>query len=422
MAGAAVPHETAIEIDRDLHRAGRHDLKISDADAPGHRACLRTLLMRWCSNGGNYHQAMSHIGAVMLVHDSHDAERAFSRFESLMNCLPAGYYDEMCTGCRVEVRAMCLLFRAKWPQDVASMPALREPLEISSTQWLLSLWSGVLPHPIATAVWHRMQQQPTSSSSSSSSDEREPSDASIRIALALVEASLPELREAAELDAAEEEEGGGSECYMALQRMARGIDSQFGAGPTSALLQRAWSMMLSERDVREARATARAEIMDEDAREAQRKAQVRRERQVTSTHAVPSSASLPKSQKPESSSAAAVAAAHHHRPRIIGCLPIALAMIAATALGIALSMLMPRNADSKAPAAGAATVVLVLGTSLATALAALWCLRRPYRALPAALSWCEAPRLLLRRARWSVRPQRARLGHELEMATQTRDG
>ena len=99
------PPPDAEQIEKDLHRVGRLELGITDADAKSHRASLRCLLHGWCWCCEGYSQAMSHVGAS-LVATSSDVEGAFVSFAWLMRSLPADFFDE---GHRIEARALRVL-------------------------------------------------------------------------------------------------------------------------------------------------------------------------------------------------------------------------------------------------------------------------------------------------------------------------
>jgi hypothetical protein len=288
---SGIAHASLDQIQRDLHRAGRQELGISDSEAPAHREALLRLLLGWVKYDKEevhgYAQAMSGIGAVLLVADHHDVPLAFRHFAQLMKALPFGFYDDGLRGCRVEVRALWLLACSRWPKLVPLL-RLRESLELVSMQWFLSQWVGVLHQDDCLAVWRRMASTTSSSSSSSSPapSNAPPADASLRIGLAILEPSLPELVEAAEADAEEasameydeEAEGSGSVySYTALQsavsRAAAFYTEKATPGRGSGLTAAAFdALQLSAEAVRSARATACTELEAEAAEEAQRKA------------------------------------------------------------------------------------------------------------------------------------------------------
>ena len=61
--------EDAQLLEMDLHRAGRHELGISDEAAPSHRSSLRRVLNCWCAARPHigYVQGINCIAAALLV-------------------------------------------------------------------------------------------------------------------------------------------------------------------------------------------------------------------------------------------------------------------------------------------------------------------------------------------------------------------
>ena len=166
-------------IDRDLHRVGRQGLNVSDAAAVTHRDALRSVLLAWCvEHPDDYHQAMSHVAAALLVAGSdaptatssdecaptaapYDVDLTYHRFRLLVASLPACFYDDALRGCRVEVRALWLLasdpqFRTREHEATLLAPGLREAFELVATQWLLTIMASVLPLACTHRLWQRM--------------------------------------------------------------------------------------------------------------------------------------------------------------------------------------------------------------------------------------------------------------------------
>lgn len=304
-------------VERDLHRSGRQELKVSDSAAPAHRDALRRVLLAWCTEQPDYHQAMSHVAASLLVAasdescNSYDAELTFQRFRLLMASLPGGFYDDGLRGCRVEVRTLWLL--ASDPQFFGDgkrnaqllAPSLRGPLELVATQWLLTIMAGVLPLACTHRLWQRMMAgtggATTTEANGSDGDATAPvqpappSDLPLRVAIALLGALSTDLAAAAEADAADaaanasahrtdadsEGEGGesfGSESYLVLQQAAQRIEPLFGTDG-AFLLVAADRVHLSAETAQAARMLACAQLEAEGQAEAQRKAERRQRRQ-----------------------------------------------------------------------------------------------------------------------------------------------
>ena len=239
----------AEQIEKDLHRAGRQALGVTDADAEAHRDALRRVLYAWCwCSDSGYSQAMSHIGASLLVAATHDVDGAFLSFAWLMRTLPSNYYDE---GCRVEVRALRILAALRWPEVID--PALYEALDLVMGQWLLSVWVGALPREDCLAVWAQMVR-----------DDVAPADTSLRVGLVLLATALVEIHEAATADAADEDALGTAEMpslgcatYAALQAAAQ------WRGGGAALVAATLTLELDEGAVAAARSTAALQLRAE---------------------------------------------------------------------------------------------------------------------------------------------------------------
>ena len=272
----------ADQIEKDLHRAGRLELGVADADVEAHYAALRSILRAWCwaSTAGtrqSYSQAMSRVGATLLVAVENDAERAFLSFAWLMRSLPRNYYD---TGYLVDVRALRLLAAWRWPESI--VPALYEPLEMVSSTWFLSLWAGVLPQECCVAVWAQMIRDglDDSEEGDQAAARAAPAgaDTSLRVGLLLLEAARPRLDEAVVTDreeadanvSTEDAPAFGAATYTALQQVA-----QWQAADAASLVSAALKLELSSEAVAEARQLAGAQLRAEENRRAQEKAAAR---------------------------------------------------------------------------------------------------------------------------------------------------
>ena len=88
---ARSPPSDAEQIEKDLHRAGRLELGVPDDDLESHYSALRRVLRAWCwaSDGQGYSQAMSRLGAMLLVAADNDPKEAFTSFAWLMRSLHA---------------------------------------------------------------------------------------------------------------------------------------------------------------------------------------------------------------------------------------------------------------------------------------------------------------------------------------------
>lgn len=266
----------AEDIEKDLHRAGRLDLGISDADVQQHYEALRRVLRAWC-HIGSYSQAMSRVGATLLANTDHDAEKAFLSFSWIMCALPKGYYD---AGYLTDVRALRLLAAWRWPDAI--VPSLYEPLELVASTWFLSLWAGILPAACCVAVWAELVLT-DADEPSSNGDVQHCADTSLRVALVLLETSLEAIREAVELDAAEADAGAvvtdadGDDApsfsvasYAALQQAA-----DWDGPRAAALVEKATSLELPKEAVAEARRLAASQLRAEADKRAREKAALR---------------------------------------------------------------------------------------------------------------------------------------------------
>ena len=254
----------ADQIERDLHRAGRIELGVADADVDDHYAALRRVLRAWCwaAPAQGYSQAMSRIAATLLVSAGNDAEKAFLSFAWLMRSLPGGYYD---LGHRIEVRALRLLAAWRWP-DVFG-PSMYEALELVTTAWFLSLWAGVLPLECCVAVWAQTivdGADDDDGGGGGAADGGAAADTSLRVAMALLERVLMPLHEAVAMDAADgdaavaeadEEPSLGCHTYNALQHAAT-----WPAGEAGALVEAALAVELPPSQVAEARRLAASQL------------------------------------------------------------------------------------------------------------------------------------------------------------------
>ena len=272
------------QIDRDSLGAGRKELGVSDADAELARAGVRRLLLAWLKADQDdigYAQAMAGIAMTLLVTADQSVPRAFLCFSQVMQSLPSFFYDEALRGCRIEVRTLWLLASARWPDELASRPAIRESFELVATQWFLSLWVGTLPPDECLAVWKRMVQaheQPKEQAEAAAASAKlaAPFDVSLRVALALIATGLNDLVEAADADAAMDEEvdggSGGAETYAAMRKIAARPDL---ASVVSAALE---ETQPGVKAVSSARGKACLQLEQHAAEETNRKAAARQQR------------------------------------------------------------------------------------------------------------------------------------------------
>lgn len=310
-ATASLDAATAAQIDKDLHRAGRQDLGVKDADAERHREALRRLLNAWAAQPDEvYHQAMCFIAASLLVAENLDVERAYAAFVGVMCALPAGYYGEGLEGCRIEVRALRHLAARRWPEVYGKASIVNEPLDLVCTQWLLALFGSLLPPACCQALWIEMSESET-----------EPSDLPLRVGLVLLGSVLKPLEEAISEDEAEEEVGGGCASYTVLQRAAPECSED-----ANALLAAAKAVKLAGTDLVDVRDKSRRELEAEDAIEKARKA-IQRSAAVLEASSARGEASTStgtrasSSQRPLVSSAHASSLVGHARSRRSGGSP-----------------------------------------------------------------------------------------------------
>ena len=273
LATSGSPTLEAVEqIDKDLHRAGRKELGVADEDATAHRTALRRLLFAWCilsePHGWHYCQAMSLIGAGLLVSTAHNVEEAFVLFVRLMNSLPARFFDERLEGARVEVRALRILATQSAAPLMTQLPT--EPLDMVASQWFQTLFAGFLPLPCCLALWKRMATgvsiRPAAVDAVGGDGGAPPTTLALGAALALLNLVRAELEEAAAEDAAEPDDGGGCASYAVLQgapALAPSadafIDTALAASPSAAAAEAA-------------RCAARATLEAEEAADRERKA------------------------------------------------------------------------------------------------------------------------------------------------------
>ena len=282
------------QIERDAFGAGRQDLSIPDSDADACRASVRRLITAWLQLDNDemgYAQAMAGISLVLLVNAEQSLPRAFTCFSQLMATLPAFFYDEELRGCRIEVRSLWLLACARWPDEIASRPEVREPMELVVTQWFLSLWVGTLSPTDCARCWGQMvrvhdrltQQKRDALTSSTAAPASAAFDTMLRVALALIGVALKDIIEAATSDAAMDVEvdggSGGAETYAALRNIARRPD-----------LTEVVAMALAEtrpgvKAIDNARGKACEQLEQHAAEEAARKVELRRQRAVVDADA-----------------------------------------------------------------------------------------------------------------------------------------
>ena len=269
----------AEQIEKDLHRAGRLELGITDTDVQRHYIALRRLLRAWCQLAP-YSQAMSRVGATLLLTTDHDAEKAFTSFAWLMSAMPKSYYD---TGYMTDVRALRLLAAWRWPDVI--VPSLYEPLELVSSAWFLSLWAGVLPADCCVAIWAQLVLSDDADEPSAGGETHHYADTSLRVALVLLDESREAIAEAVEMDAADADagavvtDGDGDDApgfsaatYVALQQAARW---DAGVEMTSALVSKLTALQLTSETVAEARRLAASQLEAEAAKRAREKAAAR---------------------------------------------------------------------------------------------------------------------------------------------------
>ena len=187
--GASAPPAADVEaIEKDLLRAGRKELGVSDADAEAHRAALRRCLLAWCvlRPDVGYVQSMAAIMATLLVGCDHDEQAASSLFAQLLARLPADYYSAALHGARCEAEALVRLHAAQC-SGVTMSDAVDEAVLLVGQRWLLSLWAGVLSPACSLELWRRLLCEPACSSASEPPTGVEmdaPSSLSLRCALA----------------------------------------------------------------------------------------------------------------------------------------------------------------------------------------------------------------------------------------------
>ena len=213
--GATPSAESAEQIDKDIGRAGRIELGVADNDATEFGASLRRLLRAWCaldaadSSAGSasfcYCQAMSLVGATVLVGRNHDVDAAFDFFRELMMTLRPEFYGRSLRGCRVEVRALLLLATSRWPTELADRRALAS-IELVANQWFLTCFAGILSPAAALTVMQQIVSDGAGANGESQRDDSSLSpctDMLLRVGIVLLEHVMPDFREAIVVDAAE---------------------------------------------------------------------------------------------------------------------------------------------------------------------------------------------------------------------------
>ena len=216
--GATPSAESAEQIDKDIGRAGRIELGVADNDATEFGASLRRLLRAWCaldaadSSAGSasfcYCQAMSLVGATVLVGRNHDVDAAFDFFRELMMTLRPEFYGRSLRGCRVEVRALLLLATSRWPTELADRRALAS-IELVANQWFLTCFAGILSPAAALTVMQQIVSDGAGANGESQRDDSSLSpctDMLLRVGIVLLEHVMPDFREAIVVDAAEAEQ------------------------------------------------------------------------------------------------------------------------------------------------------------------------------------------------------------------------
>ena len=257
-------------MEADLHRAGRSELGVADDAAEAHFSSLRNVL-RACARSTlwRYTQGMNIIAAAALVATQHDEDQAFRLFAWLMRSHSALFGGAGLVGARVECRALRLLLEARNPELWRGERTLSDAIEMCASQWMLSLWVGVLPLDGVWEVWRLLLAE---------GDEALPAT-SLRVAVALLEAAAPTVARALADDAAaaaecaEVEAGaGGENTYAAVSSAAAGV------ADIGALVA---PVALDAEAVRDARARARAEIDAEEAAKVARRRRPRIESPIT---------------------------------------------------------------------------------------------------------------------------------------------
>ena len=236
----------------------------------GARSSLRNVLRAWCAlDVMAYTQGMNIIAAAALVAAEHDEDQAFRLFAWLMRSHRTLFGGAGLVGARVECRALRLLLEARNPELWRGERTLSDAIEMCASQWMLSLWVGVLPLDGVWAVWRLLLAE---------GDEALPAT-NLRVAVALLEAAAPTVARALADDAAaaaecaEVEAGaGGENTYAAVSSAAAGV------ADIGALVA---PVALDAEALRDARVRARAEIDAEEAAKVARRRQPRIESPIT---------------------------------------------------------------------------------------------------------------------------------------------
>ena len=257
-------------MEADLHRAGRSELGVADDAAEAHFSSSAMSGVLVCAlDVMAYTQGMNIIAAAALVATQHDEDQAFRLFAWLMRSHSTLFGGAGLVGARVECRALRLLLEARNPELWRGERTLSDAIEMCASQWMLSLWVGVLPLDGVWEVWRLLLAE---------GDEALPAT-SLRVAVALLEAAAPTVARALADDAAaaaecaEVEAGaGGENTYAAVCSAAAGV------ADIGALVA---PVALDAEAVRDARARARAEIDAEEAAKVARRRQPRIESPIT---------------------------------------------------------------------------------------------------------------------------------------------
>ena len=211
----------AEEIDRDLHRAGRAELGVSDDEAADHRRALRRVLRAWCILRPEigYAQAMNQVAAAALVMCDHSETKALLLFVKLLRSLPPDFYGRggdgaaALAGCSAEVRTLVLLADERLPHLFPQGSTMRESLEMLAFQSLASLWVGSMGLSAVGHVWSLMEGGENGEEGEEGAASGE-TDAHLRVGLALLDRAAPQL-EGAQRD---DDDEGGAASYAALQQ------------------------------------------------------------------------------------------------------------------------------------------------------------------------------------------------------------
>ena len=137
---------------------------------------------------------MNIIAAAALVAAEHDEDQAFRLFAWLMRSHTFLFGGTGLVGARVECRALRLLLEARNPELWLGERTLSDAIEMCASQWMLSLWVGVLPLDGVWEVWRLLLAEAETAEA--------PPATNLRVAVALLEAAAPTVARALADDAA----------------------------------------------------------------------------------------------------------------------------------------------------------------------------------------------------------------------------